>query len=160
MARTFVTADSTSKEMMFDLLPQEEPESLDIFDRNCVLILDENRAFLEYMAKCFSQQNFQVLSHTSGELGLATARKSTPDCILISTRLIDMDGIDLCRAIVDDSQTCGIPVIVLGSTENETTIKNAKAAGSQFFLSKPIDPRSLIFLVNESIAESRSWICD
>lgn len=122
--------------------------------------MDENRTFLDYLANSFKQQNFTVLSHTSGEYGLRTAVKSLPDCILISTKLIDQDGIDLCRQIVDDSRTCGIPVIVMGQQPDVKTIQNAKAAGCQFFLSKPIDPRSIVFLVNESIAEARSWICD
>ena len=146
--------------MVIDIYPQGDPEPIDIFDRNCVLIMDNDREYLKYLTSCFSQQNFKVLSHTSGELGLQTARKLEPDCILINLELLDMDGISLCQTIVDDSQTCGIPVIVMGKTDDRDVIRQAKAAGCEFFVAKPIDPKNLLMLVNETIAEARSWICE
>ncbi len=146
--------------MVFDLLPQEGPDPIHIFDQNCLLLLDESRQYLEHLEKCFSQQNFKTISHTCGRLGLRTAQESLPDCILINSQLIDMDGIDLCRRIVDDSQTCGIPVIVMGKSADDSLIQQARAAGCQFYVAKPIDPKAIIFLVNESIADARSWICD
>lgn len=145
---------------MFDLIPQEEPDSIEIYDRNCVLILDQNKKELEYLHKCFAQQNYKVLEHTSGEFGLRTAKKSQPDCIIVNTELVDMDGIDLCQALVDDSVTCGIPVICMGKIDSNSVIHEAKAAGCQFFVSKPVDPRAVVFLVNEAIADARSWIFD
>ena len=145
---------------MFDLIPQEEPESIEIFDRNCVLILDRDKQQIEYLQKCFAQQNFKVIGHTSGEFGIRTARKSQPDCIIVNTDLVDMDGIDLCQTLVDDSVTCGIPVICMGAIDSAAIIQEAKSAGCQFFVSKPVDPRAVLFLVNEAIADARSWICD
>ncbi len=146
--------------MVIDLNPHEEPDPIDIFDQNCILILDQDRDFLDYLADCFQQQSFKVITHTSGELGFKTAKRSLPDCILINTQLLDMDGNTLCQKIVDESSTCGIPVIVMGKSECQNDVKAAKAAGCEFFVSKPIDPKALLFLVNESIAEARSWICE
>lgn len=145
---------------MFDLIPQEDPDSIEIYDRNCVMIFDQNKKEIEYLQKCFTQQNYKVLGHTSGEYGLRTAKKSQPDCIIVNTELVDMDGIDLCQALVDDSATCGIPVICIGKIDDNSAIQEAKAAGCQFFVSKPVDPRAVVFLVNEAIAEARSWIFD
>ena len=146
--------------MVIELYPQEDPQPIDIFDRNCILIVDQNRTYVDHLAKFFNQQNFQVLTHTSGELGFDNAKRSLPDCILLNTELVDMDGISLCQQIVDDSQTCGIPVIMMGEGRDPSELKSARSAGCQFFVSKPIDPRTLVFLVNESIAEARSWILD
>lgn len=146
--------------MVSDINPQEDPESIGIFDRNCVLIIDEDHKYLEYLTQRFEQQSFKVLSHTCGELALKTARKMEPDCIVLDLNLLDMDGLDLCQALVDDSKTCGIPVVVMGKTDDSAVVQQAKAAGSEFFVSKPVDPKNLLMLVNESIAEARSWICD
>lgn len=146
--------------MVKNLYPQEDPQPLDIFDRNCILILDEDPNYLEYLAENFRQQNFEVFSHTCGELGFKRAKQSIPDCIIVNSDLIDIDGIDLCRKIVDDSITCGIPVIAMGSPSDHGMVSSAKAAGSQFFVAKPVDPRVMVHLVNEAIAEARSWILD
>lgn len=146
--------------MTSDLIPHEEPSPIEIFDQNCVLIVDSCRTSIESLETQFNRQNFRVLSHTRGEYGFETAVRSQPDCILISSQLVDMDGLDLCRMLVDESQTCGIPVIVLGDRSCGSSVQHARQAGCQFFVAKPVDPRSLIFLVNESIAEARSWICE
>ena len=146
--------------MVIDLNPHEEPDPIEIFDRNCILILDRSREYIDYLTKVFEQQSFKVLSHTCGELGLKTAKKAIPDCILINLELLDMDGISLCRSIVDESSTCGIPVILMGRTKDDAILREAKTAGCEFFITKPIDAKALLFLVNESIAQARSWICE
>lgn len=146
--------------MVIDLNPHEELDPIQIFDRNCILILDRSREYIDYLTKLFEQQNFKVLGHTCGDLGFKTAKKVVPDCILINLELLDMDGISLCRSMVDESSTCGIPVILMGKTNDESVLREAKAAGCEFYIAKPIDPKALAFLVNESIAEARSWICE
>lgn len=146
--------------MVIDLNPREEPDPIEIFDRNCILILDKSREYIAHLTGHFEQQSFKVLSHTNGEMGFKTAKKAMPDCILINLELLDMDGLSLCQSIVDESSTCGIPVILMGKAADEHVLRNAKTAGCEFFVSKPIDPKALIFLVNESIAQARSWICE
>ena len=146
--------------MVFDLVPKDEPEAIEIHDRNCILIIDSDQRHLVRLADSFSSQGFKVLSHTKGQYGFETAKKSQPDCILVDIDLIDTSGMDLCRAIVDSPNTCGIPVIVMGKATCYQTVQEARAAGCQFFVCKPVDPKALLMLVNESIAEARSWICD
>ena len=146
--------------MVIDPNPQEDPESIGIFDQNCVLIIDEDHRYLDYLKSRFEQQSYKVFSHTCGKLALQTARRTEPDCIVIDLKLLDMDGIELCKSLVDDSKTCGIPVIIMGKTDDKAVIQQARAAGSEFFVSKPVDPKNLLMIVNESIAEARSWICE
>ena len=146
--------------MVSDLIPHEDPESLEIYDRNCILIINSDPHELDGLKNNFERQGFKVIAHTKGDYGLQAARNIGPDCILIDTELMDMCGIDLCRKINDDSATCGTPVIMLGSPRSTQTIQKARRAGCQFFLSKPVDPKTLLLTVNESIAESRSWICE
>ena len=146
--------------MVIDLFPHEEPDPIEIYDQNCVMILDRSKEYIDYLTTHFESQSFKVLSFTSGENGFKSATEKLPDCILINLELLDMDGVSLCRAIVDESSTCGIPVILMGKPNDDSVIRKAKAAGCEYFVSKPIDPKALIFLVNESIAEARSWICE
>jgi CheY-like chemotaxis protein len=146
--------------MVIDLRPREEPDPIGLHDLNCVLIVDRCLNSIEVMTQWFQHQQFKVLSHTCGSYGFQAAIRSTPDCILINLELLDMDGIDLCQRLVDDSATCGVPVILFGNASDGVIVQQAKAAGCEFFVSTPLDPRALILLVNEAIAQSRSWICD
>ena len=146
--------------MVFDIVPHEDSDPLEIYDRNCILIVAGDRQELDRLDECFSRQGFKVIGHTKGDYGLQAAQNAEPDCILIDLELIDMCGIELCRKIENESKTCGIPVIMVGQTDSTDTIRDARRAGCQFFLSKPYDPNALLLMVNESIAEARSWICE
>ncbi len=146
--------------MFSDIIPSEEPHAIENLDRNNLLIIDSDTIVLDSLEKAFGQQGYRVHKHTSGEMGLTSIRRLHPDCVLIEVDLMDMDGIELCRTIVDDSCTCGIPVIVMTRTTSQATVRQARSAGCHFFVAKPVDPKALLFLVNEAIAESRSWICE
>ena len=146
--------------MVFDIVPHEDADPLEIYDRNCILIIAGDPHQLDRLDKCFSRQGFKVIAHTRGDYGLQAAQNAEPDCVLIDLHLMDMCGIDLCRKIEDDSKTCHIPSIMIGQAESSETIRDARRAGCQFFLSKPYDPNALLLMVNESIAEARSWICE
>ena len=146
--------------MVYDIIPHEDPDPLEIYDCNSILIVNGDPHELDRLNKNFSRQGFKVIGHTKGDYGLSAAIKAEPDCVLIDTDLMDMCGIDLCRQIQDEPTTCGIPVIVTGATTSSETVQAARRAGCQFFLAKPVDPNALLLMVNESIAEARSWICE
>jgi DNA-binding response OmpR family regulator len=146
--------------MVVDLIPQNEPEAFEIHNRNCILIIHSDQQELQRYSQSFSQQGFKVIQHSMGEYGLAACRHAHPDCVLADLRLFDMSGIELCRSVVDDAQTCGIPVILTGQIDSRADVVRARSAGCKFFLGTPHDPNVLLLLVNEAIAEARSWIVD
>ena len=146
--------------MVSEIIPYVEPAPLENLDRNNILIIDSDTRMLESLDRAFQSQGFRVIKHTSGEYGLASVREHQPDLVLVEVDLLDMDGIELCRTVADSSDTCGIPVIVMARSGNQALVRQARSAGCHFFMAKPIDPKSLLHLANEAIAESRSWICD
>ena len=146
--------------MVLDLIPQNEPDAFEIHDRNCILIVHSDQQELQRFGHSFSKQGFKVIQHTRGEFGLSACRDAHPDCVLADVELLDMSGIELCRSIVDCVTTCGIPVILTGKIGGREDIGRARSAGCKFFLATPHDPNVLLLLVNEAIAEARSWIVD
>lgn len=146
--------------MVFDLNTNEQTEMMENLDRNNLLIIDSDTKILESLDQAFTNQGFRVLKHTSGEIGLKSIQRQLPDCVLVEADLMDMCGIELCRTIVDGAATCGIPVIVMSRPANQALVRHARQAGAHFYLAKPFDPKVMLHLVNDAIAESRAWICD
>src|SRR5512145_2755400 len=49
----------------------------------------------------------------SGSTGLAMARSSLPDAIVLDVDLPEIDGYSLCRVLKSDPQTAHIPIVML-----------------------------------------------
>ena len=145
--------------MVFDL-PDEQSEMIENLDRNNLLIVDSDIRALASLDTAFTNQGFRVLKHTNCKIGLVSIRRQLPDCVLVDVDLMDMCVIELCRSIVDGATTCGIPVIVMSRPANQAIVQLARHAGAHFYVAKPFDPKVMLHLVNDAIAESRSWICD
>ena len=145
--------------MDFDL-PNEQSEMIENLDRNNLLIIDSDIRVLASLDTAFTNQGFRVVKHTRGECGLVSVQRQLPDCVLVEVDLMDMCGIELCRTVVDDATTCGIPVIVMSHPSTVSMMQRARHAGAHFYVAKPYDPKVMLHLVNDAIAESRSWICD
>jgi cyclic di-GMP phosphodiesterase len=60
----------------------------------------------------------------------------TPNLILCSIELRDGNGVDLCAQLKRNPKTVLIPIIMMSSQDNPTTIKDAYAAGATDFISK------------------------
>jgi DNA-binding response OmpR family regulator len=119
------------------------------------LIVEDDEALADVLSLRLSRQGFETTVADSGQLGLALARAEKPSVILLDLRLPDMDGFELCQELVDDEQTCEIPVIILSGLEQPDIIRRSRAAGCLYYVRKPYDPNALLALIQQAIDESR-----
>jgi len=131
-----------------DYLPQSQEVCLPP-PRNA-LVVDDDPVQLEILEFRLRQLNFQVTKLSSGAGLQETARSLQPHLILLDIELPDGDGIDLCRGLSDDRQTCEIPVVLLSGTERSDVVRAARGAGSRFFLRKPYDPNALALIIEHT----------
>ena len=120
-----------------------------------ILIVEDDEALADVLSLRLSRQGFETTVADSGQLGLALARAEKPSVILLDLRLPDMDGFELCQELVDDEQTCEIPVIILSGLEQPDIIRRSRAAGCLYYVRKPYDPNALLALIQQAIDESR-----
>jgi twitching motility two-component system response regulator PilH len=120
-----------------------------------ILIVEDDEALADVLSLRLSRQGFETTVAESGQLGLALARAEKPSVILLDLRLPDMDGFELCQELVDDEQTCEIPVIILSGLEQPDIIRRSRAAGCYYYVRKPYDPNALLALIQQAIDEAR-----
>ena len=65
--------------------------------------------------------------------------------------LPDGDGLMFCQRLADAPETCEIPVIILSGMDRADMVRQARAAGCQYFLRKPYDPNALLLLARHAI---------
>jgi two-component system cell cycle response regulator len=122
-----------------------------------ILIIDDDEALADVLARRLRQQKFDSLTADSGKMGLEKARSERPTLIVLDLRLPDADGFDICAQLADSSETCAIPVIILSGLERPDILRRCRAAGCHYFVRKPYDPNALLTLIRQAILDSGSW---
>jgi CheY-like chemotaxis protein len=122
-----------------------------------ILLIDDDEAMVDVLGQRLQRQGYQTLVASSGDEGLAMARRHLPTLIVLDLRLPDADGFNVCQELADSGETCSIPVIILSGMERPDIIRRSRAAGCQYFVRKPYDPNALLILVQHAIGEVNAW---
>lgn len=106
-----------------------------------ILVVDdvpENIGILKEILK----DEYRVRAATGGEEALKIARSDPPpDLILLDIAMPGMDGFETCRALKQDEEGSGIPVIFLTATDRVTEESKGFEAGAVDFIAKPVDSK-------------------
>lgn len=104
-----------------------------------ILVIDDEQQILRAMRTILSQHNYQVITASTGEEGLALTTTSLPDVIILDLGLPDMDGKDVCAQLRAWTQT---PVIILSVRETDKVA--ALDNGADDYLTKPFNADELL----------------
>jgi signal transduction histidine kinase/HPt (histidine-containing phosphotransfer) domain-containing protein len=90
-----------------------------------------------------------VQTAQSGQEGIAKAKATLPDVILLGIIMPGMDGYEVCRKLRADRATQHIPIIMLTALETDAPnrIKGLRA-GADAFLAKPVEEGELCAQIN------------
>jgi len=104
-----------------------------------VLVIDDDEVNLRLLKVSLERRGYTVVLARSGGEGLQAAHQNPPELILSDSLLPDMDGLQLCRRLVDDSRTRHIPIILMSSRSTTQSIVAALEAGADDYVVKPLD---------------------
>lgn len=112
-----------------------------------ILIVEDNALNLELATEVLRAQGHAVLQAHTAEEGLRLARSERPDLILLDVRLPGMDGLAAVRALKEDARTSAIPTVAMTAQAMTGDEAQARLAGFDAYVTKPIDTRTLPQLV-------------
>ncbi len=98
------------------------------------------------------EDDYEIVSATNGEQGVALAASERPDIILMDLSLPVMDGWEASRRIKDDESLNAIPIIALTAHAMRGDEEKARAAGCDDYLAKPVDEDRLFALLKLHLA--------
>ena len=104
-----------------------------------VLLVDDNRMFLEIQKEFLEYSNVEILTASDGLEALAVAQAQRPDLIFMDLHMPKMDGSSCCRALKSVSALVNIPVVMVTSKGSEEDKDLCYTAGCDHFLTKPLD---------------------
>jgi len=76
-----------------------------------ILVVDDDRAFCETIAKCLAQRGYDVVCADGGESAAEAISEQMPDLIVTDVMMPGMDGIDLINWLHDNA--IEVPVIAI-----------------------------------------------
>jgi putative two-component system response regulator len=112
-------------------------------EKPVILAVDDTPENLDVVKGLLSSR-FIVKAAINGMMALKIAEKKPPDLILLDIRMPQMDGYEVCRRLKANEVTASIPVIFLTGESDTASETDAFEAGAVGFLTKPIDPVSLL----------------
>lgn len=118
-----------------------------------ILLVDDERGFVDVISKRMSKRNIEVTKAYSGKDALQALRKTDFDAVVLDLKMEDMDGIEVLKIfkkIVPD-----LPVIMLTGHGSEEAARDGIRLGASDYLTKPCDFEDLIGKIQEVISSGR-----
>lgn len=109
-----------------------------------VLVIDDDPDQRRFLERVLAASGFRVVSVADGEAGLASARSQRPDIIVLDVMMPRLNGYQACRQLKKDPLTSACPVVMLTAKDQPADQFWATEVGADAFLSKPIDPPTLL----------------
>ena len=104
-----------------------------------VLYVEDNPANLMLVEDLIARRpDIRLLSARDGISGVAIARESLPDVVLMDINLPGISGLEALRILSDDPTTAHIPVVALSANAMPRDIERGMEAGFFRYLTKPI----------------------
>lgn len=118
-----------------------------------LLLIEDDRTFSKIVQGFLSKKAFDVVCCYTGKEGLKAVRDHVK-LVLLDYRLPDMNGLEILTAIRKDYPL--LPVIIMTNFSDVRTAVQAVKAGAYEYITKPVDPDELLFLINEALKSSVS----
>jgi DNA-binding NtrC family response regulator len=114
-----------------------------------LLLVDDERPFVEVLRKRLIKRNIDVTTAFSGTEGIQAVRKVDFDVAVLDLKMGDMDGIEVLKTF--KKMYPAIEVIILTGHGTEETVQDGMKSGAIAYLSKPCDFEELIGVIRKTI---------
>ena len=124
----------------------------DLESRGTLLYVEDNRSNVRLLERLIARRRgVRLIAASTGEEGLAQARRARPDLVLLDLHLPDMPGEEVLRLLRADDATREIPVAVLSADATTAQRHRLIGAGAAAYLTKPVDISELLGLIDQQL---------
>ena len=113
-------------------------------ETNKILIADDNQANCELLEAYLSGLDCEVAFAVDGQDTLDKVESFQPDLILLDVMMPKLNGFEVCEKLKSDPATLMTMVLMVTALNERGDIERAVRAGTDDFLSKPVNQVELI----------------
>jgi len=108
-----------------------------------VLVVDDDPDIVEAVSICFALRwpDAELVDAPDGTTALSTFESEEPDVVILDLGLPDMNGLEVCRTIREDSQ---VPILILTARGGELNKVQGLEMGADDYITKPFSHLELL----------------
>ncbi|CAN5578010.1 response regulator [soil metagenome] len=112
-----------------------------------ILIADDNPQNAELLEAHLDGTGFETKIASNGEETLNMAKEWQPDVVLLDVMMPKLSGFEVCKRLRGDAATKAAGVLMVTALDQAADIERAVDAGTDDFLTKPINKTELLIRV-------------
>ncbi len=105
-----------------------------------IAMIEDDLELAEVLSLYLKQFNIEVVNFEEPFLALSSLKLQKFDLLILDLTLPGMDGLDVCKRVVDEFN---IPIIISSARSDISDKVTALKLGADDYLPKPYDPREL-----------------
>lgn len=106
-----------------------------------ILVVDDDPAIAEMLTLVLQGEGFNTIVVGDGLDAVRKAREVHPDLILLDLMLPGMNGIDVCKAVREEST---VPIVMLTARTDTVDVVLGLETGADDYIHKPFKPKELV----------------
>ncbi len=118
-----------------------------------VLIIDDSPTDVKVLTTLLEKAGHVVASAGTAEEGIAAARATRPDLIVMDVIMPGTNGFQATRTLSRDPDTESIPVVIVTTKSMETDRVWGMRQGARAFLTKPVSREALLGTVHDLLKD-------
>jgi len=119
-----------------------------------ILVVDDDILVLVALRELLVADGYEVMTATRGQEALEILQREHADLVVLDVIMPKMTGFDVCRQIraLEDEKS-RVKIIMLTAKTDPRDQEIGEEAGSDLYLTKPIDPRKLKELIHSTLED-------
>lgn len=106
-----------------------------------ILVVDDDPAISEMLTIVLESEGFEPVPVIDGGEAVQKFRDHQPDLILLDLMLPGMNGVDICKAIRQESS---VPIVMLTAKTDTVDVVLGLESGADDYITKPFKPKELV----------------
>lgn len=120
-----------------------------------ILIADDNQQVVELLEANLDELGAEIQSAADGEATLKLVQEWKPDLLLLDIMMPRMSGFEVCKQLRSNPATKNLAIIMVTALDQPVDVERAVEAGTDDFLTKPINKNELLRRVR-ALLQSKS----
>lgn len=120
-----------------------------------ILIVDDEPDVLEVVEMLLLSEKYRVLKARNGIEAIEVVSKETPDLVILDIMMPEMDGVEVCRRMIDMDNMRDKPIVMFSAKLSAIDKKESFDAGADGFITKPFNARGFIAGIKTYLELSR-----